>query len=369
MLAKNVFVTGATGFIGERLVQKLADRGCMVRALSRRDVPPSPPGFDDKTNNLWKRDNVQIVRGDITDIDSLRRGMQGCEAVFHLAAYAKNWAPDPQTYVEMNIQGMRNVFAAAKEHGVRRVVWTSTCVTIGPTAPDTIGDEDMPRITSRYLTEYEETKSIAEKEAQGMAREGFPVVIVNPTRVYGPGNLTEGNSATRLIDDYDRGRLPFLLNFGRNIGNWAMVDDVAEGHIAAMERGRIGERYLLGGENASLRAFFRAIDQASGKRHFQIPMLTMTPLAFAWILKKRAEWFGAHPAITPGWIRTFAADWVYSIAKAERELGYHCTPLLEGIRTTYQWLQRVRMGQNDHTEPHKSERGKHETLHRFSSVS
>ena len=104
-----------------------------------------------------------------------------------------------------------------------------------------------------------------------MAADGFPVVIVNPTRVYGPGNLTEGNSATRLIDQYDRGLMPFLLNRGRNVGNWVLVDDVVEGHLLAMEHGRIGQRYLLGGENASLADFFRGVDQATGKRHFKLP--------------------------------------------------------------------------------------------------
>jgi farnesol dehydrogenase len=301
-----------------------------------------PPGFDENRAGPWHRDDVELVQGDITDLDSLRRGMAGCDRVFHLAAYAKNWAPDPKTYFRMNVEGMRNVFRAAKELGVQRVVWTSTCVTFGPTPPGTVGDEDMPRITNRYYTEYEETKSIAEQEAVRMAGDGFPVVIVNPTRVYGPGNLTEGNSATQLIDDYDRGRLPFLLNRGRNVGNWVLVDDVVEGHLLAMERGRIGQRYLLGGENVSLKDFFRAIDRASGKRHFQVPMLTVSPLVFAWMMKKRADWFGMYPVITPGWVRTFADEWVYSTAKAERELGYRPTPLAEGIQITYEWLMRVR---------------------------
>jgi nucleoside-diphosphate-sugar epimerase len=339
---KRIFVTGATGFIGERLVQKLVERGCAVRALSRRDNPRWPPGFEANRCGPWRRDEVELVRGDITDFDSLRRGMEGCDRVFHLAAYAKNWASDPQTFFHMNVEGMRNVFRAAREMGVGRVVWTSTCVTIGPTPPGVVGDEDMPRITDRHYTEYEETKSFAEREALQMAQAGFPVVIVNPTRVYGPGNLTEGNSATRLIDDYHRGRLPLLLNRGRNVGNWVLVDDVAEGHILAMEHGRVGQRYLLGGENASLGEFFRAVDQASGRRHFQLPILTVTPLVFAWLLKKRAEWFGVHPAITPGWVRTFAVDWVYTSAKAERELGYRPTPLAEGVKITYQWLLRVR---------------------------
>jgi nucleoside-diphosphate-sugar epimerase len=346
MSTAKIFVTGATGFIGERLVQRLAERGCAVRALSRQSHPASPPGFDPQSAGPWQHARVELVHGDITDVESLRRGMQGCDRVFHLAAYAKNWAPDPQTFFRMNVQGMRNVFAVAKQLGVQRVVWTSSCVALGrPTQPGQIVDEETPRTTCRSFTQYEETKWIAQQEALQMASDGFPVVIVNPTRVYGPGILTEGNAVTRLIDDYDHGKIPFLLNRGRNIGNWVLVEDVVEGHLLAMERGRVGQRYLLGGENASLRQFFRGVDQVSGKRHFQLPMLTVSPLIFAWILQKRAEWFGFYPIITPGWVRLFATDWPQSSAKAERELGYRPTPLAEGLRRTYEWLQRVRKEQ------------------------
>jgi nucleoside-diphosphate-sugar epimerase len=345
MQAGKVFVTGATGFIGERLVQRLAERGCSVRAFSRQSNPPSPPGFDPRAGGAWQHRNVELVQGDVTDVALLRRSMEGCDRVFHLAAYAKNWAADPQTYFRLNVQGVRDVFAVAKELGVRRVVWTSTCLTLGPTPAGVIGDEAMPRTSNSYFTLYEETKSIAEKESLQMAGEGFPVVVVNPTRVYGPGNLTEGNSVTRLIDDYDHGKLPFLLNRGRNVGNWVLVDDVVEGLWLAMERGRPGERYLLGGENASLLDFLQRVDEVSGKRHFRIPLLTFTPLTFSWLLQKRAEWFGAYPAITPGWVRTFTTDWAQSSAKAERELGYQPTPLVDGLRITYQWLQRVRKEQ------------------------
>jgi nucleoside-diphosphate-sugar epimerase len=340
-----VLVTGATGFIGTRLVQALIERGHTVRALSRQTTPKPPPGFGWGNAGPLQSDRVQLVHGDITDRQSIARAIDGCDYVFHLAAYAKNWAPDRRTFYQMNVSGMRNVFDAARNAGVRRIVWTSTIVTFGPTLPGVVGNEDMPRVTQRCYTDYEDSKVAAEADAFQYVAEGLPVVIINPTRVYGPGHLTEGNSLAQLIDEYDRGRVPVLLNKGVNVGNYVLVDDVVQGHILAMEKGRIGQRYILGGENASLREFFRAIDRASGRRHFQVPTLKLGPLLFARLQQRRAERSGVYPRITPGWVQTFLVDWAFSCEKAQRELGYRPTGLVEGIRQTYEWLLRVRREQ------------------------
>lgn len=323
-----VFVTGATGFIGTKLVNELVRRGYTVHALSRSKS--NRTGLD--------HPRINIVQGDILDRDSLVRAMAGCSQVYHLAAYAKNWAPDKKVFFEQNVDGMKNVFDVAKMAGVKRVVFTSTIVTFGPTVPGLIGDEAMPRITSKYYTEYEESKTIAEQEALRYAASGFPVVIVNPTRVYGPGKLTEGNSVSLMIDQYDRGKVPVLLNNGQNVGNYVFVDDLVKGHILAMEKGRIGERYILGGENASLKHIYELVDEASGKRHFQISLTPAVAMFYAKAERTKAEWFGLYPQITPGWVETFLQEWAYSCAKAEEELGYTITPLREGIRTTFQWL-------------------------------
>lgn len=330
--AKTVFVTGSTGFIGTKLVNALVECGHTVHALTR--------GTSNKDGLSHER--IKLVTGDIQDRGSLQKGMEGCNQVYHLAAYAKNWSKDPSVFFKQNVEGMRNVFGAARSVGVERVVFTSTIVAFGPTAPGVVGNEDMPRITPKYYTEYEETKSIAEKEALKEAANGFPVVIVNPTRVYGPGKLTEGNSVSLMIDMYDRGKVPILLNGGNDVGNYVLVDDLVRGHILAMEKGRIGERYILGGENASLKEIYRLVDEASGKKHFQMNLPPWLAYIYAGFEKKKAEWLGVYPQITPGWVETFLQDWVYSTAKAEQELGYTIVPLKEGVRMTYEWLMQLR---------------------------
>jgi farnesol dehydrogenase len=326
------FVTGATGFIGSKLVAELVRRGHAVRALVRRT----------SSHRDLEGERIATVEGDIGDRGSLLRGMEGCSGVFHLAAYARNWARDPRTFFEVNVEGTRNVLGAARSAGVERVVLTSTMVTLGPTPPGTVGDERMARITPRFYTEYEESKTVAEHEALRMASEGLPVVVVNPTRVYGPGKLTEGNSVTVMIDLYDRGRFPFLLAGGVNVGNYAFVDDLVRGHILAMEKGRVGERYILGGENVSLRGFFDLVDETTGKRHLRLNMPAWLAISYGRLQGTSARWFGRYPLITAGWVETFLQDWAYSSARAERELGYTVTPLKEGVSLTCEWLHRRR---------------------------
>ena len=337
-----ILVTGGTGFIGTRLVHALVERGYSVRALTRRDNPTPPPGLAPSDLGPLAHEKVELVRGDITDRESVFRAVDGCDYVFHLAAYAKNWAKDPKTFHEVNVVGMRNVFDAARAAGIKRLVWTSTMVTFGPTRAGEVGDEEMPRTTDECLTEYEASKVEAERDALRYAQGGLPLVIVNPARVYGPGHLTEGNTLAQLVDAYDRGKVPVLINRGVNVGNYVFVDDVVQGHILAMEKGRIGQRYILGGENVSLKEFFRTIDRVSNKRHIQIPILKFAPLVFSYFQKKRAQWFGIYPTVTPGWVKTFFAEWAFSCQKAQDELGYRPTPLADGVRITYDWLMQLR---------------------------
>jgi nucleoside-diphosphate-sugar epimerase len=290
----------------------------------------------------WVGGGIRFFVGGMEQRDAIRKGMEGCQQVYHLAAYTRNWAKDSTVYYRSNVNGFCNVGKVAKSLGVERMVFVSTVATCGPVAPGVMGDQKRYCPEAGCCTDYQASKTIGEKQACDYAAQGFPVVIVNPTRVYGPGKLTEGNSVSRMVDLYDRGRFPFLLNRGVNVGNYAFVDDVVGGLILAMEKGRSGERYILGGENVSVRRLFELIDEGGGKRHIQINLPSRIALIYSRLEEETAKWVHHYPLITTGWVKTFLQDWAYSSTKAEREFGYKITPLRDGIRTTLEWLSRLR---------------------------
>ena len=329
-----IFVTGAAGFIGTKLVQLLLREGFSVRGLYHRTHP-------DWANyaELDPGDRLEFVQGDITSVESLRKAMDGCRYAFHLAGFAQNWARDFSIFKKINIDGMQSVFQIAKEQNFERIVWTSSIVTFGPTKPGTTADETSPRISEQYFTEYEKTKTLAEKEALQWVADGLPLVIVNPTRVFGPGPQIDGNALAGLINDYVTGKLFVLLNFGMDVGNYVFVDDVAMGHYLAMHKGRIGERYILGSENASLCRFYTYVEEICGIRRRGLPIFVHGAMMIARLFVLRAKLTGGYPRISPGWVRTFATDWCYSCDKAKKELGYNPISLKEAIQRTYEWLQ------------------------------
>jgi len=324
-------ITGATGFIGSRLARRLANEGESVRVLCRPTADVS--ALNDP--------NIRIVLGDVLDSAGLGKALAGCDRVFHLAAYAKNWAKDPTTFIDVNVGGLKRLLSAALQASVKKVVFTSSALTLGPSNGQPVSESSVR--SAEFFTDYERSKFIAEQEVQQYVHAGLDVVIVNPTRVFGPGPLTEGNSATRMIQWYVEGKLQPILGDGSLLGNYAYVEDVVRGHVLAMQRGRAGERYTFGGENVSFTEFFRLISEISGKRHRAFHIPPPLALAIAYAEKLRAEWFNHHPLITPGWVRTFLVDWACSTVKAERELGYAVTPLRTALESTISWLEQQRV--------------------------
>jgi nucleoside-diphosphate-sugar epimerase len=324
-----VLVTGATGYVGKRLAFRLAEGGETVHALCRS--PEKARALD--------HERIRVFPGDIEDKESLRRAAEGCRQAYHAAALVSVWARDPGDYARVNVGGTLNVLDAATSAGVERVVITSTAGVFGPSDGGLV-DEATPRRVP-FFNEYESSKAEMHAAVRTKAVEGVDTVIVCPTRVYGPGPLVVANGFTMMVQRYLEGRWRALPGDGRRSGSYVYIDDVIEGHIAAMARGRPGEVYILGGENATYRDFFAHLARISGREQRLYPVPIQALMAFAWTEQKRAELFGRRPLITPSWVRRYGYDWANSSAKAMTELGYAPRRLREGLAQTVEWLRQI----------------------------
>jgi farnesol dehydrogenase len=319
-------VTGGIGFIGTRLVQQLLSTGERVRILS---LPMPIPDFH-------PADHVEYSWGDVRDEQVVQQALDGVHRVYHLAAYARNWVPDSNQYFDINVGGTENILRHAFQLGIQRVVVTSSNVVFGP-SQGTLIDENAIRKTD-FLTAYERSKFAAEQIARAYAHRGLETILVNPTRVFGPGSLSEANSVTKMLQWYLQGTWRFILGSGQAIGNYVFIDDLVRGHILAMERGTSGENYILGGENVTFNDFFDELASYLNHPYILFHLPARGALLFASFERFRAQRSRHYPLITPGWTKTFLLDWAYSSNKAERDLGYRITPFSAAIAETVRWL-------------------------------
>jgi farnesol dehydrogenase len=321
-----VFVSGATGFIGIQLVKRLVKNGHTVHALYRSEAKA----------DLIRFPGVRLFKGDILDRESLDPAMEGCEEAYHAAAFAGVWARDRERVYRLNVDGALNVLDSAGRQGIRRLVITSTAGILGPGENEAVHELSPPPAT--FFTDYEASKFQLEQKLLGR-REGNPeVVFVNPTRVYGPGYLSESNGVTRMIKQYVEGKWRLIPGNGRSSGNYVHVEDVVTGHLLAMEKGLPGERYVLGGENISYLQLFAHVRQASSVRYrlFKVPLWIM--LTVAVILVGISRISGRPPLITPNLVRKFNHNWIVSSGKASSELGYRPMDANTGIQQTVHWI-------------------------------
>jgi nucleoside-diphosphate-sugar epimerase len=325
----NIFVSGATGYIGEQLSKKLADQGHAVVALVRNWQ---------KLHRI-EHLNISAVSGSLADRDLLQRAMEGCSEVYHVAALAGVWHPDPEAFTKINVEGTLNILEAARRAGIGRIVLTSTAGVLGPT-PDGKPVHENTNANPGLTTAYEKSKLAAEQKALQYANQhGLNLVIVNPSRVYGPGQWSESNGVTKMIRGYAAGTWRLIPGDGHSIGNYAYIDDVVHGHLLAMEKGRPGERYILGGANHSYNDFFTVLAALTGRRHTMIRLPLAAMMSFAHAQQFLANMLGRKPMITPPFVRKFVRHWPLSSEKAQRELGYQVTPLDLGIQKTLDWLK------------------------------
>jgi NAD+-dependent farnesol dehydrogenase len=320
-----LLLTGATGFLGKTVARRLAAAGHELRLLVREtSVLAGLPA------------EAEMVRGDVTEHDSMRRAALGCEAVVHMAALVKMWVRDRARFDAVNVGGLLNALAAAREAGAR-LVYTSSFIAVGPAGPEPA--DESHRHPGRYRNDYERTKAVADGLAQQAIDAGQDVVRLYPGVVYGPGELTDGNLVVKMIADHLHGRLPGIVGAGDRLWSYAFVEDVAEGHLLALERGRAGERYFLAGENVTMDGLFARVAELTGvpapRRHI--------PYGVAWTLGAAmwgwAELTGHEPQLTHQVVDVFREHWAYTPAKAEAELGYKSRPLKEGLQITIDWLR------------------------------
>ncbi len=319
-------VTGGTGFVGAAVVRRLVAAGHRIRALAR-------PGSD---RRLLAGLPVEIVEGDLTDPASLRRTLAGCGWLFHVAAFYRLWAADRRLFYEINVEGTRRILEAAAQTGVERVVYTSTVGALGIPPGGGAGTEETPVTLADMVGDYKRSKFLAEAVAQEFARQGLPVVIVNPSTPVGPGDI-KPTPTGQMIVDFLRGRMWAYLETGLNLAD---VDDVALGHLLAAERGRVGERYILGGKNFTLREIFELLGRITGIRP---PRLKVTP-GLILPLARFAEWMADHmtgrpPLVAVDAVRMARKTMFFDCAKAIRELGLPQSPIEGALGRAVQWFQ------------------------------
>jgi nucleoside-diphosphate-sugar epimerase len=323
-----IFVTGATGFIGSKLCMKLADIGHQVHALYRSE-----------SKAIILRDlDIHLFKGDILDYDSLKNAMKGCQQIYHMAAFTDVWIKDESRIYELNVTGTLNVLNAAMETGIKDIVISSTAGVFGPSLDGNDVTESSIRQMDFFI-EYERTKAIAEEMSLKFLQSGLNIRIVNPTRVYGPGVLNPSNSVTKLIASYITGKWRVIPGDGNSVGNYVFIDDTVNGHLLAMEKGSLGEKYLLGGDNLSYNDFFNLLGEISGRRRLMLKV-PLTPIYFASDLAMFINKLtGVKPFITKGLIRKFNYNWRVNSRKAKIDLGYTPTPVKECLTKTIDWIR------------------------------
>lgn len=297
-----------------------------MRALVRRGS---------QTANLDGLD-IEFIEGDMRDERAVSAAVSGARYVFHVAADYRLWAPDPEDIVRTNLLGTRTIMDAAETAGVERVVYTSSVATLKLREDGTPADESRPLREDEAIGAYKRSKVAAERLVLAMIADGLPAVIVNPSTPAGPRDRRPTPTG-RMILEAAAGRIPAFVDTGLNIVH---VDDVAKGHIAALERGKIGERYILGGSNMSLGELLGAIARIVGGAppRFKLPRAPLYPLAFLAELAARVT--KREPLLTLDGLRMAKYRMFFSSAKAERELGYRTRPAEEGLRDAIEWFRK-----------------------------
>ncbi|HIP77517.1 MAG TPA: NAD-dependent epimerase/dehydratase family protein [Kiloniellaceae bacterium] len=320
-------VTGGTGFVGSAVVRALIARGERPRCLVR-------PGSDRR--NLEGL-GVELAEGDLTHGESLAEALKGCTALFHVAADYRIWVRDPETMHRANVAGTRQLMQEALRQGVQRIVYTSSVAVLGKAPGGTPAHEETPVTLDDMIGVYKRSKFLAEQEVQRLEREeGLPVVTVNPSTPIGPRDV-KPTPTGRMVVEAAAGRMPAFVDTGLNVVH---VDDVAEGHMQAYDKGAVGQRYVLGGENLGLAEILAVVAARRGRRAPKIrlprrPLMPLAHLAEAWARLTK----GPEPLLTVDGLKMAARPMYFSHDKAAKALDYRPRPAAEAIHDAVDWFE------------------------------
>jgi len=323
-----ILVTGASGFIGGHVARLLVERGCVVRVLVRPSSNLS--GISDLP--------VEHIQGDVREMRSLRPALQGCRRLYHVAADYRLWSRDPAELYRSNVEGTRNVLQAASEAAVEKVVYTSTVGTIGIPGDGGLGTEETAVTAAEMTGHYKRSKLEAERVALEFAANGLPVVIVNPTAPVGEGDL-KPTPTGKIIVDFLRGAMPAYVDTGLNLVD---VRDVAAGHLLAAERGRSGQRYILGARNMTLREILETLAGIAGRPAPSLRLPYGLTLGFSLVETAWASFTGREPRAPLEGVRMARKKMFVSTEKAEQELGFRPGPVEDALRRAVEWFRKNR---------------------------
>jgi len=321
-------ITGATGFVGSAVIRQLLHAGHTVRALvrpnsDRRNLPGLP---------------VEIVTGDLNDRASLDHAITGCDTLFHVAADYRLWVPRPEEIYGTNVNGTLNIMHAAAKAGIERIVYTSSVATLGLTPDGSPADESTPVVYADMIGHYKRSKFLAEAEVQQLVdKHGLPVVIVNPSTPIGPRDI-KPTPTGHMILNAASGRMPAYVDTGLNLVH---VDDVAIGHLLAFKHGKIGQRYILGAHNMTLKEILTELAGITGNPgpRFRLPHNLILPIAY--VSEAWARLIGdSEPLVTVDGVRLAKKTMFFSQEKAERELGFTTRPVIEALSDAVDWFRR-----------------------------
>jgi dihydroflavonol-4-reductase len=321
-----IFVTGATGFVGSHVARSLGAAGAELRLLTRKTS---------RTEHLEGL-HAELVTGDLLAPENLRSAMSGCDALVHVAADYRLWVPDPKTMYAANVEGTKALLRLARETGVGRVVYTSSVATMGFLSDGTVVDEETPVSIANMIGHYKRSKFLAEQEAIAAARLGQRVVILNPTTPIGSDDA-KPTPTGRIVVDFLNRKFPAYVDTGLNLVD---VEAVADMHVAALDRGASGERYILGGENLTLK---QILDRMAAMTRLPSPTMKV-PHAVAMTFAFFDEWItgrmlGHEPRATVEAVRMGKKKMFANSAKAERDLGFHVVPVDSALRAAIDWFR------------------------------